>query len=269
MNNPSSEDNQSSVVGGAPLSSSQSKVASDEEMTTTEQQRHHTAADSPKVPDQPANGRSKTTLVLIALIVLSSVVIIALSVALARTGSGSSESGKEAVIDVTLPLTPFPSFSPSSSRATIAIPNWDINYIGIASDFGVDRPDEITFMYEIGAGRLFKFSLFAQGCMDNITGLNYTITTAINPTDDYATENLDVILAVKNMSSISESNIWNENTSTMEFCIMLQLISVMSGMVIREEARNFALKLVNVGVFGTQSAVQNEQQEEEIPGILS
>ena len=268
MNNPSSEDNPSSVVGGEPLSSPY-KVASDEEMMTTEQQRQHTAADSPNVPDQPANGRSKTTLVLIALIVLSSVVIIALSVALARNGSGSSESGKEAVIDVTLPLTPFPSFSPSSSRATIAIPNWDLNYIGIASDFGVDRPDEITFMYEIGAGRLFKFSLFAQGCMDNITGLNYTITTAINPTDDYATENLDVILAVKNMSSISKSNIWNENTSTMEFCIMLQLISVMSGMVIREEARNFALKLVNVGVFGTQSAVQNEQQEEEIPGIFS
>lgn len=123
-------------------------------------------------------------------------------------------------------------------------------------------------MYEIGAGRQFKFSLFAQGCIDNITGLNYTTTTAINPTDDYATENLDVIVAVKNMSSIYESNIWNESTSTMEFCIMLQLISVMSGMVIKEEGRNFALHLVHVGVFGPQSAVQNDQEEEELPGSL-
>ena len=234
---------------GAP---SPSKGAAYDEELMAEQQQPTTAEANDVSPDAaapPANTRSKTTSILIALIAISSGVIVALSVLL--TGPNQSENQAEMI--VTIQPSSYPSISPSS-RPTTAIPNWDLNFIDIASNFTGGSTNEITFMYEIGAGRKYKFDLFAQGCTDNVTGLNHTITPVTTPTDNFVTENLNVLLDIKNMASIRTSNIWNEIASTMEMCITLQLISGKTGMVVRKDNRNIALELVNVGVFGGPQA---------------
>mmetsp|Transcript_14446 Transcript_14446/g.21753 ORF Transcript_14446/g.21753 Transcript_14446/m.21753 type:complete len:240 (+) Transcript_14446:107-826(+) len=234
---------------GAP---SPSKGAAYDEELMAEQQQQPTTAEandvSPDAAAPPANTRSKTTSILIALIAISSGVIVALSVLLTRPNQSENQAEM-----ITIPPSSYPSISPSS-RPTTAIPNWDLNFLDIASNFTGGSTNEITFMYEIGAGRKYIFGLFAQGCTDNVTGLNHTITPVTTPTDNYVTENLNVLLDIKNMASIRTSNIWNEIASTMEMCITLQLISGKTGMVVRKDNRNIALELVNVGVFGGPSA---------------
>jgi len=229
---------------------STSKGAAYDEELMAEQQQPTTAEANGVSPDAaapPANTRSKTTSILIAFIAISSGVIVALSVLLTRPSQNQAE------MIVTIPPSSYPSISPSS-RPTTAIPNWDLNFLDIASNFTGGSTNEITFMYEIGAGRKYKFGLFAQGCTDNVTGLNHTITPVTTPTDNFVTENLNVLLDIKNMASIRTSNIWNEIASTMEMCITLQLISGKTGMVVRKDNRNIALELVNVGVFGGPQA---------------
>ncbi len=214
----------------------------DEEMMTEQQSAQHT---SHATPDQPA--RSRSTTILIALIAVASVTIVALSLALTRPFSNSGKSkSTDSEIVITEPPSFFPSFSPSS-RPTTAIPNWDLNYLGVDTNLGVNSTNDITFMYEIGMGRTYQFDLFTAGCRDDIVGLNYT-TTTVTYAASAVTDKLDIQLDVESMKSIRDSNIWNGITSAIELCITVELVS--PSMVVKRDARNIAINVVNVGVFG-------------------
>ncbi len=222
----------------------------DEEMMTEQQSAQHTAeandtlAPSQATPDQPA--RSKTTSILIVLIAVASVAIVALALALTRpfAKSGKSKSTDPEIVITEAPSS-FPSFSPSA-RPTTAIPNWDLNYLGVATDLGDDSTNDITFMYEIGMGRTYQFDLFATGCRDDIIGLNYTTTTVTNAASA-VTDNLEIQLDVESMKSIRDSNIWNDSTSAIELCITVELVS--PSMVVKRDTRNIAINIVMMGVF--------------------
>ena len=222
-------------------------VSHDEEIMTEQQPPQPTAAEANHTSDQPANTRSRTTSILIALIAVSVVAIVALTLALTKPFSGRSKSTDSANEIITAPpSSSFPSFSPSSRPSTI-IPNWDLTFLGTDTDFSIGSTNEITFKYEIGAGRTYEFALFAPGCMDDVIGLNYNTTTVTNAASA-VTDNLDVLLDVESVSNIRESNIWSDITSRIEMCIALELVS--PTMVVKRDTRNIAINLVNVGVFG-------------------
>lgn len=200
--------------------------------------KHDDDAAPPLAQEAPsAVTASKTTSLLIVLIAILAVVVIALAVALTRPTENRLQSENQAAN--TPPPTLFP--TPTPTRPASDILNWKINFLELLLDFGLGSSKEITFKYEIGAGRTYQFSLFDYGCTENVTGLNVTTTTVVTPKDsDY--DNLDVVLDVMNMTTIATSNIWNSDTSTMEMCIKLQLLSG-SGCVIREDARNIGITL--------------------------
>jgi hypothetical protein len=120
------------------------------------------------------------------------------------------------------------------SSAAAVIPNWDINFLQLLTDFSNGSTDEITLKYEIGAERSYQVDLFDKGCTDPITGTNI-ITTHVVTTKDATHDLLDVLLDL-DKSTITTSNIWNPLATKIEMCVRVQLLSGSS--VIKEDARD-------------------------------
>jgi hypothetical protein len=120
------------------------------------------------------------------------------------------------------------------SPASATIPNWDINFLQLITDFSNGSTDEITLKYEIGMGRIYQVDLFDKGCAVPIEGTTIdtnSFTTAKDSNYDY----LDVLLDL-DKSTIATSNLWNQLSNKIELCIRLQLLS--GSNVIKEDARD-------------------------------
>jgi hypothetical protein len=120
-----------------------------------------------------------------------------------------------------------------ASPASATIPNWDINFLQLITDFSNGSTDEITLKYEIGMGRTYQVDLFDKGCTAPITTtINTTHSTTSKDTNhDY----LDVLLNM-DKSTIASSNIWNPFSTKIEMCVRLQLLS--GSNVIKEDVRD-------------------------------
>ena len=116
---------------------------------------------------------------------------------------------------------------------TIAqIGNWDILYQSLETDFQDSVANEITLDYRIGTGRTFNIDLFEKNCVSPITGMAIT-TTPVQTTGVTADhDQLEIILDL-DKSDITSSNIWDDSTKKLEFCVRVQLLS--GGSVIKEE----------------------------------
>ena len=121
-----------------------------------------------------------------------------------------------------------------ASPASALIPNWDINFLELLTDFSNGSTDEITLKYEIGTGRTYQVDLFDKGCTDPITGTSI-LTTPVDSPKDATHDSLNIFLDL-DKSTISSSNIWNPLSTKIEMCVRVQLLSGSS--VIKEDARD-------------------------------
>ncbi len=124
-----------------------------------------------------------------------------------------------------------------ASSASAAIPNWDINFMQVITDFNNGSTEEITLKYEIGMGRDFQIDLFDKGCTEPITGTTIVPTWTTVPKDsdhDYLDIHLDL-----DKSTITSSNIWNSLFAKIDLCARLRLFS--GSNVIKEDARDISI----------------------------
>mmetsp|Transcript_47 Transcript_47/g.61 ORF Transcript_47/g.61 Transcript_47/m.61 type:complete len:377 (-) Transcript_47:113-1243(-) len=124
-----------------------------------------------------------------------------------------------------------------ASNASAAIPNWDINFMQVITDFNNNSTDEITLKYEIGMDRDFQVDLFDKGCTEPITGTTIVPTWTTVPKDsnhDYLDIHLDL-----DKSTITSSNIWNSLFSKIDMCARLRLFS--GSNLIKEDARDISI----------------------------
>ena len=121
-----------------------------------------------------------------------------------------------------------------ASPASAVIPNWDINFLELLTDFSNGSTEEITLKYEIGTERVYQVDLFDKGCTDPITGTTI-ITTPVDTPKDATHDSLDILLDL-DKSTITSSNIWNSLSSKIEMCVRVQLLSGSS--VIKEDVRD-------------------------------
>ena len=80
-----------------------------------------------------------------------------------------------------------------ASSASATIPNWDINFLQVITDFNNGSTDEITLKYEIGMERNYQVDLFDKGCTEPITGTGI-VTTSTTISKDANHDYLDVHL---------------------------------------------------------------------------
>ena len=120
------------------------------------------------------------------------------------------------------------------SPTVAQIGNWDILYQSLETDFQDSVTNEITLDYRIGTGRTFNIDLFEKNCVSPITGMAIA-TTPVQTTGvaaDHDHDQLEIMLDL-DKSDITSSNIWDDSTKKLEFCVRVQLLS--GGSVIKEE----------------------------------
>jgi hypothetical protein len=121
-----------------------------------------------------------------------------------------------------------------ASPASATIPNWDINFLQLITDFSNGSTDEVTLKYEIGLGRTYQIDLFDKGCIVPIEG-TIIDTTPSTTSKDSNHDYLDVFLDL-DKSTIATSNLWNPLSNKIEMCIRLQLLS--GSNIIKEDIRD-------------------------------
>ena len=127
----------------------------------------------------------------------------------------------------------------SSASAQTQIPNWNINFINLLTDFSKDSTNEATLNYELGNGRSsYQVDLFNKHCTSTIAGT--TVGTTVSEKDPVdANANLDdlEILLDFDKQTLGGSSIWNSAEEKIELCVRVQLLSV-TGDVIKEDQRD-------------------------------
>jgi hypothetical protein len=125
-----------------------------------------------------------------------------------------------------------------AAAAFLALPsnaqigNWDISYQSLTTNFQNSVENEIMLEYRIGKDRTYNVALFEKDCVGPITGISVIPTT--NRTAGVST-NHDGLAIMLNLdkTAITASNIWDEETSSLLFCVSVQLLS--EGDIIKEE----------------------------------
>ena len=130
----------------------------------------------------------------------------------------------------------------SSASAQTQIPNWNINFINLLTDFSKDSTNEVTLNYELGKGRSsYQVDLFNKGCAIPITGTTVGMTTSTAEKDpvDANLDDLEILLDF-DKQTISGSSIWNSAAEKIELCVRVQLLSI-TGDVIKEDQRDIGI----------------------------
>ena len=114
------------------------------------------------------------------------------------------------------------------------IPNWDIRFSSLETNFDASVKDEILMQYQIGKDRSFTVQLFAKDCLGAIEGTTAIATTTrtSSATTSSSLDDLKVTIDL-DKSTITASNIWVDNS--LQLCILLQLLS--GDEVIKEDRR--------------------------------
>lgn len=118
-----------------------------------------------------------------------------------------------------------PSLAPSSNPSTspTATAPWDIVFLNLTANFGVNSAEFLTLNYMIGRDRDFNTFLKQKDCSSNITDgiiLSSTNSTAYN---NATYESLTLTHGL-NKTLVSTSNIWNDTSKEIEVCQIIQLL---------------------------------------------
>ena len=120
-------------------------------------------------------------------------------------------------------------------QTTASIPNWDIIYQSLDTNFVQGATDDITITYLIGTYRDYNIELYTSDCETAITGMS-GLNIVENISRDYELDplhdQLELIIDV-DIAEIASSNIWDDINDTLEFCSVVQLLS--GGDVIKDE----------------------------------
>ena len=120
-------------------------------------------------------------------------------------------------------------------QTTASIPNWDIIYQSLDTNFVQGATDDITITYLIGTYRDYNIELYTNDCETAITGMS-SLNVIENISRDYGLDplhdQLELIIDV-DIAEIASSNIWDDINDTLEFCSVVQLLS--GGDVIKDE----------------------------------
>jgi len=120
-------------------------------------------------------------------------------------------------------------------QTAASIPNWDIIYQSLDTNFVQGATDDITIIYLIGTYRDFNIELYTNDCETAITGMS-SLNIVENISRDYELDplhdQLELIIDV-DIAEIASSNIWDDINKTLEFCSVVQLLS--GGDVIKDE----------------------------------
>ena len=118
-------------------------------------------------------------------------------------------------------------------QTTASIPNWDIIYQSLNTNFVQGATDDITITYLIGTYRDYNIELYTNDCETAITGMSsLNIVENISRELDPLHDQLELIIDV-DIAEIASSNIWDDINKTLEFCSVVQLLS--GGDVIKDE----------------------------------
>ena len=126
-----------------------------------------------------------------------------------------------------------------ASSASAQIPNWDINFLELITDFSNGSTNEVTLKYELGKGRSsYQVDVLNKGCANQIDGTTFTKTTSTAEKDPVDTnlDDLEILLDL-NKSTITSSTIWNFLAQKIELCVRVQLLSG-TGDIIKEDKRD-------------------------------
>lgn len=104
------------------------------------------------------------------------------------------------------------------------IPNWDMRFSSLETNFDASVKDEIIMQYQIGKDRSFTVQLFAKDCLGAIEGTTAIATTTrtSSATISSSLDDLKVMIDL-DKSTITASNIWVDNS--LQLCVLLQLLS--------------------------------------------
>jgi hypothetical protein len=113
------------------------------------------------------------------------------------------------------------------------IPNWDIRFSSLETNFDASVKDEILMQYQIGKDRSYMVQLFAKDCLGAIEGTTAIATTTRSSST--TSSNLDDLKVMIDLdkSTITASNFWEDNS--LQLCVLLQLLS--GDEVIKEDRR--------------------------------
>jgi len=163
------------------------------------------------------------------------------------TASPTTSSPTTASPTTDSPTTNSPTTSPTES------PPWKIDFKSLSMDFNASTIDEgLILTYEIGKGKIHVSSLYVGPCIDDVR-----LIPVIKPTgviakkEDLIMDSANPLMSTLelgydvNKSLIATSNIWNDTTSQMKFCQVLQLVQNSSQMeddlVIIEDIRDVTI----------------------------
>jgi len=123
----------------------------------------------------------------------------------------------------------------SALQTTASIPNWDIIYQSLNTNFVQGATDDITITYLIGTYRDYNIELYTNDCETAITGMS-SLNVIENISRDYELDplhdQLELIIDI-DIAEIVSSNIWDDINKTLEFCSVVQLLS--GGDIIKDE----------------------------------
>jgi len=185
------------------------------------------------------------------------------------TGAPTSSPTTLATGAPTSSPTPLATGAPTSSPT----PNpWQISFIEMRPNFGANSVEELELDYQVARGCAVVHALYAGNCNPNtnpvaINGLQYNVTNTTG-TPSNGMEPLTLSYSF-DKSSITGSNIWNNNETKIELCQVVQLTAAGPNgpMVIIEDLRNITVDFdmgVDFSIDGnvnlTGADINNEQQ---------
>jgi len=106
-------------------------------------------------------------------------------------------------------------------------PAWNIIFVGLDADFGVDSTDKIELQYDISATWDYETDIFLKDCSTRISDIQFNQTNITSPRDALH-ESLTLSYSF-DKSGIASSVISNETTSQIEFCQVVRLILPQDG----------------------------------------
>mmetsp|Transcript_9038 Transcript_9038/g.20404 ORF Transcript_9038/g.20404 Transcript_9038/m.20404 type:complete len:305 (+) Transcript_9038:232-1146(+) len=183
----------------------------DKEATTTEIVSSH----------QPCWKKHKFFLLGTVSVFIIGVIIIMGVIKPHKKGSNSSTRAEGNGIDTELlQLSEAPTLSPTAPPTVP--PQWDINYLGLTADFGINSVNEVIVEYEIGINRVLETEILATDCLSPITGISLNSTIEREPKNGYL-ELLSLRYSI-DKSMITGSNIWDAATDKLRFCQVVRLV---------------------------------------------
>mmetsp|Transcript_8926 Transcript_8926/g.13793 ORF Transcript_8926/g.13793 Transcript_8926/m.13793 type:complete len:365 (-) Transcript_8926:94-1188(-) len=138
------------------------------------------------------------------------------------------------------------------------IPSWALAFKSLSSNFTKDSDDEITLNYNIGKGRNFDVK-YLTNCVDDVAiNATYTAANSTSDDDDASLDELELTLDIVK-ESIYGSNIWDAATNSLKLCVRVELLSDVTGSVVKNLERDIQVDLQFETSFETDNEAKFDQ----------